>query len=221
MAKKRYDDGGVTEGQNKGIDDDTRARAMKYVQEQEEKGSEDESSGEKTVSRSTKTKASSKPAERKGASVDDEAGRSRGRPAEGEPRTTRSVRMATDSKGIPTRELKSGETQADYEAAAARRSKEPVGPNSASGSETGRNVKNALAALGPTRLAGLGNAATEGAMAARAAKAAQTARAAREAKTLNPNAWLAGPKGMREDFKKGGSVKGWGSARGARKAKIY
>jgi len=221
MAKKRYDEGGVTEGENQNIGDDTRARALKWVQEQEEKGSEDESSGEKTVSRSTKAKASSKPAERKGASVDDEAGRSRGRPAEGAPKTTTTPRMAKDSRGIPTRELKAGETQADYDKAAERRRKEPVGPNSASGSELGRNVKNTLAAMGPTRLAGLGNAAAEAGMGARAAKAAETARAAREAKTLNPNAWLAGPKGMKENFKKGGSVKGWGSARGARKAKIY
>jgi hypothetical protein len=92
--------------------------------------------------------------------------------------------------------------------------------------------------MGPTRLAGLGNAAAEGVMTARAAKAAETAaeaakatraarvaktapRAAREAKTLNPNAWMAGPKGMKENFKSGGGVKGWGIARGSRKAKTY
>lgn len=214
MAKKRYDEGGVTEGENKGIDDDTRARAMKYVQEQMEKGSEDESSGEKTVSRSTKTKAVSKPAERKGASVDDEAGRSRGRPAEGEPKAT----MGANPPRKRTREeLIEAIPTGGKKGAGATESK----GNSASGSELGRNVKNTLAALGPTRLAGLGNAAAEGVMASRAAKAAETARAAREAKTLNPNAWLAGPKGMKENFKKGGSVKGWGSARGARKAKIY
>jgi len=74
--------------------------------------------------------------------------------------------------------------------------------NSASGSEVMRNLQ----ALGPTRLAGLGNVAVEGAMALRAAKAAKTAQAAREAKTLNPNAWMAGPKGMKENFKSGGSV---------------
>jgi hypothetical protein len=33
---------------------------------------------------------------------------------------------------------------------------------------------------------------------------AAAAQAAREAKTLNPNAWLAGPKGMAENFRKGG-----------------
>jgi hypothetical protein len=62
-----------------------------------------------------------------------------------------------------------------------------------------------------------------------AKKAAELA--AREAKTLNPNAWMAGPKGMSRDFKKGGAVKstpakkstakGWGQARGARAAKYY
>ena len=62
MAKvKRYEKGGVTEGQNLGIDDDTRARAMKYVQEQSEKGSEDEGSGEKVLSRATKSRVSTRP----------------------------------------------------------------------------------------------------------------------------------------------------------------
>jgi hypothetical protein len=70
-------------------------------------------------------------------------------------------------------------------------------------SELGRNVSNTMNAMGPTKLAGLGNAAMEGAMTARAASKL----AAREAKTLNPSAWLAGPKGMKENFKKGGAVK--------------
>jgi hypothetical protein len=268
MAKaKRYEEGGVTEGKNAGIDDDTRARAMKYVQEQSEKGSEDESSGEKTVSRSASTKVSTKPASvktesksassSKGASVDDEAGTSRGRPAEGAPKMTKGERpMAVDSKGIPTRRLKDNETQASYEAAAERRSKEPVGPNSASGSELGRNVSAIMNATGPGKLAtGLTLAAREAkagkgvqeaynaraaarrseeglsASEAATAKAAKATRAdreakvaprkAREAKTLNPNAWMAGPKGMKDDFKSGGSVKGWGIARGSRKAKTY
>jgi hypothetical protein len=252
MAKaKRYEEGGVTEGKNAGIDDDTRARAMKYVQEQSEKGSEDESSGEKTVSRSASAKVSTKPASvktesksassSKGASVDDEAGTSRGRPAEGAPKMTKGERpMAVDSKGIPTRLLKDNETQASYEAAAERRSKEPVGPNSASGSELGRNVKNTLSALAPLG-GGVGKIGAELATSGRAAKAAEAAaeakraaeatraaraakvapRKAREAKTLNPNAWMAGPKGMKDDFKSGGSVKGWGIARGSRKAKTY
>lgn len=40
-----------------------------------------------------------------------------------------------------------------------------------------------------------------------AAEAAAARQAAREAKTLNPMAWMAGPKGMSENFKKGGAVK--------------
>jgi hypothetical protein len=232
MAKsKRYEEGGVTEGQNSGIDDDTRARAMKFVQEQSEKSSEDESSGEKTVSRSTKARVSAKPAETKGASVDDEAGKSRGIRGDGAAKTT----MGANPPRNRTRE--------ESIAAIPTGGKAGAGPteskgNSASGSELGRNVKNTLMAMGPTRLAGLSNAAAEGAMTARAAKAAEAAaeaakatravrtakvapRAAREAKTLNPNAWMAGPKGMKDDFKKGGSVKGWGISRGARKAKTY
>jgi len=60
------------------------------------------------------------------------------------------------------------------------------------------------------------------AKATRAARVAKTApRKEREAKTLNPNAWMAGPKGMKDNFKSGGGVKGWGIARGSRKAKTY
>lgn len=220
MAKKRYDEGGVTEGENKGIDDDTRARAMKYVQEQMEKGSEDESSGEKTVSRSTKTKASSKPAERKGPTADDEAGKSRGRPAEGEPKGT----MGANPPRKRTRE--------ESIEAIPTGGKKGAGPteskgNSASGSELGRNLSNAASAFAPSASRAVrGATATakgvqELVASRRAAAAAQAAREARDAKVLNPNAWMAGPKGMKENFKTGGSVKGWGSARGARKAKIY
>jgi hypothetical protein len=246
FKSKRYDEGGVTEGQNSGIDDDTRARAMKYVQEQSEKGSEDESSGEKTVSRSTSAKVSTKPASVKAAKADTEtsnkadardaeAGTSRGRPAEGEPKGTMGAN--------PPR----ARTRAESIAAIPTGGKAGAGPtpgngNSVEGSELSRNVKNTLMAMGPTRLAGLGNAAVEGAMTARAAgqagkavkaaeettkavksakSAAQTARAAREAKTLNPNAWMAGPKGMKDNFKSGGGVKGWGIARGSRAAKTY
>jgi hypothetical protein len=266
MAKaKRYEKGGVTEGQNTGIDDDTRARAMKYVQEQSEKGSEDESSGEKTVSRTTAAKVSTKPApakpakadvettsSSKGASVDDEAGRSRGRSAEGEARTT----MGANPPRARTKE--------EVKAAIPTGGKAGAGPteskgNSASGSELGRNVSAIMNATGPGKLAtGLTLAAREAkagkgiqeaynaraaarrseeglsaaeAAAAKSASAAKATRAereakvaprkAREAKTMNPNAWMAGPKGMKEDFKSGGSVKGWGIARGSRKAKTY
>lgn len=36
MAKKKYQEGGITEGMNPNIDDDTRARAMKFVEEKVE-----------------------------------------------------------------------------------------------------------------------------------------------------------------------------------------
>jgi hypothetical protein len=241
MAKaKRYngEDGSVTEGQNKGIGDDTRARAMKYIQEQSEKGSEDESSGEKTVSRSTKAKVSAKPSEAKGASVDDEAGRSRGIRGDGETKTT----MGATPPRMRTR--------AEIKDAIPTGGRAGAGPtagngNSVDSTETSRNLSAIMNAAGPGKLVtGLSLAAREakaadtaqkaynaraamrrseeGLSAAEAAdKVAKTARAAREAKTLNPNAWMAGPKGMKENFKSGGGVKGWGIARGSRKAKTY
>jgi hypothetical protein len=213
MAKaKRYngEDGSVTEGQNANIDDDTRARAMKFVQSQSDSTEAEESTpAAKTSTKATKTAKTESKAEAKKPTVDDEAGKSRGRPAEGEPKGTMgATRMRTKE---------------EVKAAIPTGGKPGAGPteskgNSASGSELGRNVKNTLMAMGPTKLAGLGNAAAEGVMAARATRAAQ---AAREAKTLNPNAWMAGPKGMKENFKSGGGVKGWGIARGSRKAKTY
>lgn len=55
----------------------------------------------------------------------------------------------------------------------------PQGGQRVSGNEFTRNVGNALAALGPTRLAGFGNAAVEGATARGAAQRASTLRAER------------------------------------------
>jgi hypothetical protein len=212
---KRYDEGGVTEGRNSNIDDDTRARAMKFVREQAEKSSEDESSGEKTVSRSTKAKVSSKPAE------------SKARGATSNP-ATRSDPDAPEA----TTETPRMRTREEVKAAIPTGGKAGAGPteskgNSASGSELGRNVRNTMSALAPLG-GGVGKIGAELAMSGRAAKAAEAAaeakkvsdaaakatraarmakvapRAEREAKTLNPNAYLAGPKGMRENFKSGG-----------------
>lgn len=105
----------------------------------------------------------------------------------------------------------------------------PTGGERVSGTELSRNVSNTLSALTPLG-GGLGKIGAELATtnrAQRAYNAAQAERraaegmspaealaakqaavqAAREAKTLNPNAWLAGPKGMAENFRKGGAVK--------------
>jgi len=230
MAKvKRYEKGGVTEGQNLGIDDDTRARAMKYVQEQSEKGSEDEGSGEKVLSRATKSRVSTRPTSNAPTRSDPDAPIPTPAPAETpRMRTKEEVRAAIPTGGKPG----AGPT--------------PGNGNSASGSELGRNVSALMNATGPGKLAtGLTLAAREAkagkgiqdaynaraaarrseeglnateAAAAKAAKATRAAREAkvaprreREAKTLNPNAYLAGPKGMREDFKKGGMTKKYAS----------
>jgi hypothetical protein len=105
----------------------------------------------------------------------------------------------------------------------------PTGGERVSGTELSRNVSNTMNALAPLG-GGVGKIGAELATAGRAQRgynAAQAARrsaegmspaealaareaaaqAAREAKTLNPNAWLAGPKGMAENFRKGGAVK--------------
>jgi hypothetical protein len=96
--------------------------------------------------------------------------------------------------------------------------------------KAGKGVQDAYNARSAARRSEEGLSAAEAAAdkTAKAAKATRASREAkvaprkeREAKTLNPNAWMAGPKGMKEDFKSGGSVKGWGISRGARKAKNY
>lgn len=123
----------------------------------------------------------------------------------------------------------------------------PVRGEKIDSTELGRNVSNALNATAGLSVPGYVNKMTQAGYNARAAarraagdlteaeiaaaKAAQQAR--RDDKTLNYNAWLAGPKGMAENFKKGGAVKakpakaekpaakGWGKARSARGAKYY
>jgi hypothetical protein len=96
--------------------------------------------------------------------------------------------------------------------------------NSASGSELERNLSAAANTFAPagSKIVKGGAATVRGVKElVDSRKAAKTAQAAREAKTLNPAAWMAGPKGMKENFKSGGGVKGWGIARGSRKAKTY
>ena len=139
---KRYEDDGVTEGQNANIDDDVRARAMKFVKDREENPGMYEAEPEVKSVVKTKTKVSKPKSDSKSVSMTREEAIAKiptgGKPGAG----------PTPSKG-----------------------------NSASGSELGRNVKNTLMAMGPTRLAGLSNAAIEGATAGRVAKAAQAAKA--------------------------------------------
>jgi hypothetical protein len=112
----------------------------------------------------------------------------------------------------------------------------PTGGERVSGSDLSRNVSNTMSALTPLG-GGVGKIGAEMATAGRAQKAynaAQTERRAaegmspaealaarkvaereaREAKTLNPNAWMAGPKGMAENFRKGGAVSMTASRRG-------
>jgi hypothetical protein len=98
----------------------------------------------------------------------------------------------------------------------------PEGGERIDSTELGRNVSNTMSALTPIG-GGLGKIGAEMSTAGRTQKAYNAAQAerraaegmspaealaarqaAREAKTLHPNAWLAGPKGMAENFRKGG-----------------
>lgn len=201
---KRYDEGGgVREGQNAGIDDDTRARAMKWLQQQQESQAETESAAPKA-----------KPTRKAMSTTDtgDESDRLSRRYAQAKPAVFR--------RGTP--EDIPGSAPAGWRGGSGER---------ADSTELGRNVSAAMNAMGPGRIAtGLSLAAREAA-AANAAQKAYNARAAarraeeglnateaaaakqaiRERKTLNPLSWLSGPKGM-ENFKKGGVVKKASSA---------
>jgi hypothetical protein len=180
MAKvKRFaDEGAVTEGENKGIGDDVRARAMKYVKDREENPGMYEAEPEVKSEVKTKTKVS-KPKSDSG---------------------TKSVSMSREERiaAIPTGGKKgAGPTESKG--------------NSASGSEVERNLSAAANTFAPagSKIVKGATATVKGVQELVASrKAAAAAQAAREAKTLNPNAWMAGPKGMKENFKSGGSVGG-------------
>jgi hypothetical protein len=93
-----------------------------------------------------------------------------------------------------------------------------VGGERIDSSELGRNVSNTLNATAGLSVPGFVGKMTQkqyNALAAlrrseeglNAAEAAAVLQGLRENKTLNPMAWMAGPKGMAENFKKGGAVK--------------
>lgn len=143
-----------------------------------------------------------------------EAGMSRGRRGEGAPKTTigRTPSRAGTASDIP------GSAPEGWKGGTGDR---------VDSTELGRNYEALMNAAGPGRMAtGLTLAARE-AQTARAAQKAYNARAEarraaeglnaveaaaakqtlRENKTLNPLSWMAGPKGMAENFKRGGKVK--------------
>ncbi len=211
---RKFADGDVVEGQNAGIGDDTRARAAAWLKKQQEEGGDSESEAP--------VKAAKAPAKTPAKVTDtgDETARLAARsPAPAKKPAAR----AASAEDIPN------SAPAGWKGGKGER---------VTGSELGRTVANTISAMGPGKLAGVAAIPNE-MRATRAAQKAYNDRAAlrrseeglnaaeaaaakqsmREKKTLNPLAWMSGPKGM-EKFKKGGSVKGWGIARGARKAKI-
>jgi len=196
---KRYDEGGgVREGQNSNIDNDTRARAMRWLEQQNSAEAE-------------APKAEAKPARKQAMSKTDTGD-------EGDRLSRRYAAPKTDSiKGTPYNPPKF----------------DPNSGERVDSTELGRNLSAAANAMGPGRLVtGLSLAARER-MAENAAQKAYNARAAarrageglnateaaavkqgmREKKTMNPMAWMSGPKGMAENFKKGGAVKASSASR--------
>ena len=149
---------------------------------------------------------------------------------QGGPRGTRYNETTAAPAATSSGRLNSAEALAELDRQTGVRPMDPNadrGPNAADSTELSRNASAFMNAAGPGKLVtGLSLAAREG-MAANAAQKAYNARAAmrraeeglsaeeaaravvsaRDAKTLNPMAWMAGPKGMKENFKRGGKVK--------------
>ena len=244
---RKFAEGGVAEGPNKNIDDDTRARALARVNMRAE-----ESEGRKPGAKASKPVPKAAPkTPRAPLDTGDEADRLAGR----------GVKSTPKSDYNPARDLSVPAAESTYE---------PYKPSRMEraktfASEAGREAMRNLDALGPMALAGAigakalrgGMQATrqaEGVMAKGAARAAETrdrmaalregreraqeAVKARETAKETAQASRRSPKSVEEDafaaegnpnFKKGGkvkkyatggSVKGWGMARGARKAKV-
>ena len=203
---RKFGDGGVTEGQNANIDDDTRARAMKWMQQQQEsKSDSDEAPAKKAA-----PKATPKPAPKAEPKAESKA------PAK--------KASAEDIPNSAPKGWKGGDGE------------------KVDSTELGRNASALANGTGPGRLVtGLSLAAREG-VAANAAQKAYNSRAAlrRSGEGLNATEAAAArnrirdasfdggmkhggkvkPKMAEKTYKAGGSVKGWGVARGARKAKI-
>lgn len=163
-------------------------------------------------------------------------GTTRGRPAEGAPRTTTSARAEAPSGDLASQIP--GSSPAGWQGGSGER---------VDSTELGRNLSAATMGRGPTALSQVGNLAADVAATSRAARAARAAQAAKEAEreaVTNPLQWMAGQRGelgrraMSEadttggaiGYKRGGSAKksesstaakGWGKARGARQAKYY
>lgn len=181
-------------------------------------------------------------------SPDAEAGMSRGTRGESKPASTVSSSEKGMKNYVPRRKSTASSSAEGMKNYAPRRGLSsvdqipgqnrsgPVGGERVSGSEMSRNVSNTLNALAPMG-GGVGKVGAELATSGRVQRAYNAAQAerraaegmspaealaareaAREAKTLNPNAWLAGPKGMAENFRKGGAVKKMASGGMARSA---
>lgn len=164
---KRYEEGGVTEGENTNIDDDTRARALRWAQSG---GDGDESEAPVAKSR-TMPKAS---------------------PVKTSALKTKETSSGT-SKPMSGAEAMA---KLDRETGVKPMSPDtPRGPNAVTGTETSRNLKNIASALTPMG-GGVGKIGAELALGRRGAQAAEVSSKGREAVT-NPMAWMAGPKGMK------------------------
>lgn len=211
--RKFADEGFVREGRNENIDDDTRARARKFVEDSAA------SAKPKVVTKEELAKS--------GMSLRDYMNKQQGLTRRGE-----AAAMPDESAAESTRTARSGTptTMSQIPTGGSGAGPTPSAGNSASGSELGRNVSNTLNAVAGLKGVQLGQLAAEAATGSRAEKAMSAASAAKKAqlagelrrgaaptKFTSPSKTAANKDTRFRDaeagveFRKGGAAKGYAS----------
>jgi hypothetical protein len=206
---RKFDQGGITEGQNPNIDDETRERARKFVEGISSKEAEEPKVKSAQPKETTKPEAKSsvvtkKQLEESGLSLRDYMNRERGLTRRGESSSIAS-KSDTEKKAVPAKITDTGSDIGRMLARAPAPAK-PASTEKKSSYETpydrmnrqNREAESLRRSAADDERATLRKNIREG----------NVGRV--NSKTLLPE----------DGMKKGGSVRGWGMARGARKAKI-
>lgn len=246
---RRYNDGGVTEGENANIDDDTRARALRWVRQQQEGASEEAEAP--APAPAPRKAAKPAPAPAKAAPMGGSGRGGQGGPTADELESYAATKKRPDIKGL----MPSGENiqkgleiavgapglkavasaakgLANRAPAAAEKLREYIQPTLAAPTKrlAAPAAKEAATDVAPKMLTGPAakSAPTKESAAARSTRRdaegyspAEALKALKKTskkpkKPLDESDTTGGAVG----YKKGGNVRGWGMARGARKAKI-
>ena len=207
---RKFDNGGITEGQNPNIDDETRERARKFVEGAASKEATEPKVKSAQPKETAKSEAKSssvvtkKQLEESGLSLRDYMNRERGLTRRGESSSVAS-KPATEEKAAPTKVTDTGSDMSRMLARAPAPAKAvPTEKKSLYETPYDRMNRQNREAESSRR------------------SAADAERATLRKNIREGNVGRVNPKTLlpEDGMKKGGSVRGWGMARGARKAKI-